>query len=145
LDRLRLRDRKGAPETFDVDGYVALLGRLRAERTRPVYAPDFDRRIDEPVAAGLVVPAGTALVVTEGNYLADDGPGWAQVRDLLDELWYVETPQRLRERRLLRRHIRGGRTESEARAFIASSERVNAHRVELTRPHCTRVVSPRDP
>ncbi|CAG7629268.1 nucleoside/nucleotide kinase family protein [Actinacidiphila bryophytorum] len=145
LDRLRLRDRKGAPETFDVDGYVALLGRLRSERTRPVYAPDFDRRLDEPVAAGLVVPAGTALVVTEGNYLADDGPGWGQVRDLLDELWYVETPRRLRERRLLRRHVRGGRTEAEARAFIASSERLNARRVELTRPFCTRVVSPRDP
>jgi pantothenate kinase len=145
LDRLRLRDRKGAPETFDVDGYVALLGRLRAERTRPVYAPDFDRRLDEPVAAGLVVPAGTALVVTEGNYLADDGAGWAQVRDLLDALWYVETPRRLRERRLLQRHIRGGRTEHEARAFIASSERRNARRVELTRAHCTRVISPRDP
>jgi pantothenate kinase len=145
LDRLQLRDRKGAPETFDVDGYVALLGRLRAERTRPVYAPDFDRRLDEPVAAGLVVPAGTALVVTEGNYLADDGVGWGQVRDLLDELWYVETPRRLRERRLLHRHVRGGRSESEARAFIASSERMNARRAELTRPRCTRVVSPRDP
>ncbi|WUH93710.1 nucleoside/nucleotide kinase family protein [Streptomyces sp. NBC_00433] len=145
LDRLHLRDRKGAPETFDVDGYVVLLRRLRAERSRAVYAPDFDRRLDEPVAAGLVVPAGTALVVTEGNYLADDGPGWEQVRDLLDQLWYVETPRRLRERRLLRRHMRGGRTELEARAFIASSERVNASRVESTRPFCTRVVSPRDP
>src|ERR1700754_203915 len=59
LDRLGLRDRKGAPETFDVDGYVQLLRRLRSERERPVYAPDFDRRLDEPVAAGLVVPAGT--------------------------------------------------------------------------------------
>ncbi|WP_333767648.1 nucleoside/nucleotide kinase family protein [Streptomyces sp. IBSBF 2435] len=145
LDRLHLRDRKGAPETFDVDGYVVLLRRLRAERSNPVYAPDFDRRIDEPVAAGLVIPASAALVVTEGNYLADDGPGWAGVRDLLDELWYVETPRRLRERRLLRRHVRGGRSEREAREFIASSERLNARRVELTRAHCTRVVSPRDP
>ncbi|WP_327291311.1 nucleoside/nucleotide kinase family protein [Streptomyces sp. NBC_01198] len=145
LDRLRLRDHKGAPETFDVDGYVVLLRRLRTERSSPVYAPDFDRRLDEPVAAGLVVPPGTALVVTEGNYLADDGSGWAQVRDLLDELWYVETPRRLRERRLLRRHVRGGRSEHEARAFIASSERSNAARIERTRSHCTRVVTPRDP
>lgn len=145
LDRLHLRDRKGAPETFDVDGYVVLLRRLRAERTSPVYAPDFDRRLDEPVAAGLVVPAGVALVVTEGNYLADDGPGWGQIRDLLDELWYVEAPRRLREQRLLRRHLRGGRTEPEARAFIASSEHANALRVERTRPACTRMVSPHDP
>lgn len=144
LDRLDLRDRKGAPETFDVDGYVVLLERLRAERARPVYAPDFDRRLDEPIAAGLVVPAGTALVVTEGNYLADDGAGWARVRDLLDELWYVETPRRLRERRLLRRHLRGGRSEEEAREFIASSERANSVRVERGRGLCDRVVSPRE-
>lgn len=143
LDRLDLRDRKGAPETFDVDGFVVLLGRIRAERTRPVYAPDFDRRLDEPVAAALVVPPGTGLVVTEGNYLADDGPGWSRVRDLLDELWYVETPRRLREQRLLRRHVRGGRSPEEARDFIAGSERPNAHRVEASRAHCTRVVDPR--
>ena len=142
LDRLGLRDRKGAPETFDVDGYVALLRRLRADPRRPVYAPDFDRRLDEPVAAGLVVPAGTPLVVTEGNYLADDGPGWDEVRDLLDELWYVDTPRQLRERRLLHRHVRGGRTAPEARAFIAASERANARRVERGKQHCTRVVVP---
>lgn len=140
LDRLGLRARKGAPETFDVDGYVHLLRRLRAERERPLYAPDFDRAIDEPVAAAIVVPASVRLVVTEGNYLADDGDGWAEVRDLLDELWYVETPSRLREGRLMHRHILGGRTEDEARAFIAASERPNARRAERGRDVCTRVI-----
>jgi pantothenate kinase len=140
LDRLGLRGRKGAPETFDVDGYVSLLRRIRGERERPVYAPEFERRLDEPVAAGIVVPASVRLVVTEGNYLADDGDGWAEVRDLLDELWYVETPQRLRERRLLHRHVRGGRTQRDALAFIAASERPNAQRAERGRAHCTRVV-----
>jgi pantothenate kinase len=142
LDRLGRRGRKGAADTFDVDGYVHLLRRLRAERGRPVYAPDFDRVLEEPVAAGLVVLPEVRLVVTEGNYLADDGPGWDQVRDLLDELWYVEVPQQVRERRLLRRHMRGGRTEREARDFIAASERPNARRVERGRAYCTRVVLP---
>ncbi|HEY5834001.1 nucleoside/nucleotide kinase family protein [Streptomyces sp.] len=140
LDRLGLRDRKGAPETFDVEGYVHLLRRLRVERDRPVYAPEFDRLLEEPVAAGLVVLPEARLVVTEGNYLADDGPGWDQVRDLLDELWYVDTPQPLRERRLLSRHVDGGRTESEARAFITTSERPNARRVERGMRHSTRIV-----
>ncbi|MEW2518203.1 nucleoside/nucleotide kinase family protein [Actinacidiphila alni] len=142
LDRLGLRGRKGAPETFDVDGYVALLRRLRGDRGRAVYAPDFDRRLDEPVAAGLVVLPEARLVVTEGNYLADDGPGWTSVRDLLDDLWYVEVPRELRERRLLRRHVRGGRSERDARAFIATSERPNARRIERSRALCSRVVSP---
>jgi pantothenate kinase len=145
LDRLGLRGRKGAPETFDVDGYVHLLGRLRAERDRPVYAPDFDRSLEEPVAAGLVVLPGTRLVVTEGNYLADDGSGWVRVRDLLDELWYVDAPLQLREQRLLHRHVRGGRTEEEAMAFIVSSERANARRVERGRANATRVVVPGRP
>ncbi|WP_328463649.1 nucleoside/nucleotide kinase family protein [Streptomyces sp. NBC_00448] len=141
LDRLELRGRKGAPETFDVDGYVHLLRRLRAIRERPVYAPGFDRRLDEPVAAALVVPATARLVVTEGNYLADDGAGWSEVRDLLDELWYVDTPRRLRERRLLHRHVGGGRSQDEAIAFIADSERPNARRAESGRAHCSRVIS----
>jgi pantothenate kinase len=141
LDRLGLRGRKGAPETFDVDGYVHLLGRLRAERQRPVYVPDFDRALDEPVAAGLVVPPGVRLVITEGNYLADDAPGWHGVRDLLDDLWYVDAPRHLRESRLLRRHVRGGRSLNEARAFLAASERPNARRAEATRAQCSRVVT----
>jgi pantothenate kinase len=111
-------------------------------RQHPVYVPDFDRRLEEPVAAGLVVLPQTRLVVTEGNYLADDGPGWEDVRELLDELWYVDTPRQVRERRLLRRHVRGGRTESEAQAFIAASERPNARRVERNRGRANRIVVP---
>lgn len=141
LDRLGRRGRKGAPDTFDVDGYVHLLRRLRAAHERPVYAPDFDRRLDEPVAAGLVVPPGARLVVTEGNYLADDAAGWCAIRDLLDALWYVDAPREVREERLLHRHVRGGRTEAEALAFIEASERPNAQRVERSRCGCSRVVS----
>lgn len=141
LDRLGLRGRKGAPDTFDVGGYVHLLRRLRTEGDRPVYAPEFDRVLDEPVAAGVVVPPGTRLVVTEGNYLADRGPGWRDVRDLLDEVWYVDVPEPLRERRLLERHLAGGRSAAQAWEFIEVSERVNAARVERTRAACTRVVS----
>ncbi|MDX3238740.1 nucleoside/nucleotide kinase family protein [Streptomyces sp. ME03-5709C] len=142
LDRLGLRGRKGAPETFDVDGYLHLLRRLRSPGGRVVYAPDFDRALDEPVAAGIAVAPGARLVVTEGNYLADDAPGWREVRDLLDELWFVEATPAVRERRLLTRHVTGGRTEAEARAFIEASERPNALRVEATRRACTRVVRP---
>jgi pantothenate kinase len=141
LERLGLRDRKGSPETFDVDGYVQLLRRLRTEHVRPVYAPGFDRDLDEPVAARLVVAPNTRLVVTEGNYLADDAPGWDSVRDLLDELWFVDTPRPLREERLLQRHVRGGRTAAEARQFIVTSEQPNAARVELARANCSRVVN----
>jgi pantothenate kinase len=141
LNRLGLRHRKGAPETFDALGYLALLRRVLKETGYPVYAPDFDRGLDEPVAARLVVAPGTRLVVTEGNYLADDSPGWREVRELLRELWYVDSPDdAVRERRLLDRHTAGGMTVADAEAFIASSERPNAERVRRYRGNCTRWV-----
>jgi pantothenate kinase len=144
LDRLGLRDRKGAPETFDADGFVHLLRRLRSERERPVYAPDFDRDLDQPVAAGLVVLPGTRLVVTEGNYLADADPAWHPVRDLVDELWYVDAPRDVREARLLSRHLHAGRSLPEAQAFIMLSEQPNAERIAASRATCSRTVTEGD-
>ncbi|GGO80458.1 nucleoside/nucleotide kinase family protein [Wenjunlia tyrosinilytica] len=140
LERLGLRHRKGAPETFDVFGYLSLLRRLLSETEYPVHAPDFDRIVDEPVAASLVVPPRTRLVVTEGNYLADDAPGWREVGELLDELWFVEAADSVREERLRERHTTGGMTEESALAFIEASERPNAERVKRQRARCTRVV-----
>ncbi len=79
LEQLGRRDRKGAIDTFDAAGYVSALHRARSDyRIRDVYVPDFDRRLDEPVAAGHVIPADCRLVITEGgNYLgvAQGGSG----------------------------------------------------------------------
>ncbi len=78
LDRLGRRDRKGAVDTFDAAGYVTALERVRSEyRRREVYVPAFDRGLDEPVAAGHVVPAESRLVITEGNYLGVPEGEWA--------------------------------------------------------------------
>ncbi|MCU0925353.1 MAG: nucleoside/nucleotide kinase family protein [Hydrogenophaga sp.] len=88
LERLGRAHRKGAPDTFDAAGYAALLQRLRAQTGADViYAPDFRREIEEPVAGALPVFAQTPLVITEGNYLLlDDEPAWAPVAGLLDEV-----------------------------------------------------------
>ena len=72
LARLGLSDRKGAPETFDVAGYVALLRRLHIETDHVVYAPEFDRSREESIAGAIAVRPEHRLVVTEGNYLLDD-------------------------------------------------------------------------
>src|SRR2546429_622013 len=57
-----------------------------------VYAPGFGREIGEPVAGAIGVPAAVPLVVTEGNYLL----AWPAVRELLDEVWYLDLPERVR-------------------------------------------------
>jgi pantothenate kinase len=129
LERLGLRERKGAPETFDADGYAALLRRLRAETARPVYAPGFERTLEQPIAGAVVVPAGARLVVTEGNYLLLPDPEWRAARAALDAVWSVETEESLRMSRLVSRHVEFGKPPGAAEAWIDAVDQPNAARV----------------
>ncbi|SOD63307.1 Phosphoribulokinase / Uridine kinase family protein [Streptomyces zhaozhouensis] len=143
LDRLGLRSRKGSEPSFDAFGYAALLARLVAAAGREaVYVPDFDRTLDEPVAARHVVPAGARLVVTEGNYLALDAPGWREARTWMDRLWYVDAPEAERDARLVDRHRRHGRSASATRAWIDANDLPNSLLVATSRARCDRVVPP---
>jgi pantothenate kinase len=134
LERLGRAGRKGAPDTFDAASYRALLRRLRAAGgDEVVYAPEFRREIEEPVACAIAVGPEARLVITEGNYLLlDDGP-WAGVAALLDETWYVHTPDALRVPRLVARHVAHGRAEAEARRWVEASDELNARLVAGTR------------
>lgn len=135
LVRLGRSHRKGAPDTFDSAGYLALLRRLRAQRApERVYAPEFRREIEEPVAGAIAVPAEVPLVITEGNYLLLDEPDWAGVRGQLDEAWYLHTDEALRRQRLVQRHVAFGRSLAEATAWEARSDEANARRVAASAP-----------
>ena len=133
LDRLGLRDRKGAPETFDGWGYLALLRRLAVETDHPVWAPGFERTLEQPLAGSILVDPDVRLVVTEGNYLLLDRPPWPQVRAALSEVWYVEADSGVRLERLLARHVEFGKSPAEARAWVAAVDEPNARLVEQRR------------
>jgi pantothenate kinase len=141
LGRLGRAGRKGAPDTFDGAGYVALLRRLRTQPAgETVYAPEFRREIEEPVAGAIAVRPDTALVITEGNYLLlEEGP-WAGVAPLLDEVWYVEVDDGLRMERLLRRHQQFGRSLEAAQAWVAQTDEPNARRIAATRPRAHHIL-----
>ncbi len=132
LRRLGRTDRKGAPDTFDAHGFVALLRRLGEPGPHTVYAPVFDRAVDEAVAGALAVPTQVPLVVVEGNYLLLGVPPWDQVRPLLTECWFVQSSRGVRERRLIARHQRFGRPPAAARAHALGSDAANAELVEAT-------------
>jgi pantothenate kinase len=134
LDRLGRRARKGAPDTFDSAGYVALLRRLLAQADDEiVYAPEFRRETEEPIANAIPVFARTQLIVTEGNYLLlDEGP-WAEVKGLLDEVWYVDVDDALRVERLTQRHQQFGRSAEEAAAWVAGTDEPNARLIAASR------------
>ena len=140
LDRLGRRDRKGAPDTFDVDGYVATLRRLHDEPDRTVYAPGFERELEQPVAAAIAIPPTARLVVTEGNYLLLPDGGWQRVRPLLAEVWFAEEDDDVRRSRLVRRHEQFGKSPDAARAWVGRVDEPNAELVRATRSAADLVV-----
>jgi pantothenate kinase len=133
LARLGLADRKGAPETFDVAGYTALLVRVRADSGRTVYAPEFDRSRELSVAGAIAVRPEHRLVITEGNYLLYGAPGWSEVRPLLDEVWFVEADEATRLERLVERHAAHGKPRDLAERWATVADQANADIVAATR------------
>jgi pantothenate kinase len=140
LARLGRLNRKGAVDTFDSDGYLALLERIRSA-PHLVYAPAFDRDIEQPVAASIAVPPDAPLVVTEGNYLLDDEPPWPVIRALLSEVWYIDTPANERHRRRVARHVRFGKSPGHAERWVTDVDERNSERIERARFKADVVVS----
>ena len=142
LRRLGRLGRKGAPDTFDVGGYVSLLGRLRGHHDDGVvYAPAFDRRFDQPIAGSIVIQPSVRLVITEGNYLLFDGE-WAHVGEFLDQTWYVEVDEDVRLRRLVARHMEFGKPAGAARDWARDIDQRNADLVGSCRHLADLVVHP---
>ncbi len=140
LDRISARGRKGAPDTFDAAGYAHLLERVKAKIDDPVYVPGFDRTLEQPLAAALVVLPSARLVVTEGNYLLLDDPQWARARHTMDAVWFVASEESERIERLVARHVEFGKTPEEARAWVATTDQRNSELVAGTAGKADRVI-----
>ena len=140
LTSLGLLDRKGAPETFDAWGYAALLRRLRVETGTVVWAPGFERVLEQPLAGAIAVGPEAELIVTEGNYLLLDRPEWRAVRAALDEVWFLDCPDEVRRPRLVARHVAFGKSPAEAEAWVARVDDANAVVVAASRDRADRVV-----
>lgn len=126
LERLGLRDRKGAPETFDAAGYVRMLATIAGRPAYTIYAPEFNRAIEEPIAGSIAITPDTDFVVTEGNYLLLDTPPWRDIRVYLDAAWYISISDDVRRQRLVRRHMLFGKDRRDAEAWTDGSDARNA-------------------
>ena len=133
LDRLGRRQRKGAIDTFDAFGYLALLRRIRTEQDDTVYAPDFERALEQPIAASIAIEPAVRLVITEGNYLLSATWPWPAIRELMAEVWYVELDDAVRRDRLVARHAAFGKSEPEARRWVTEVDEPNARQIASTR------------
>lgn len=128
LERRGLRARKGAPETFDFAGFEALLKRIRAGEP-DIAIPVFDRSMELSRAAASIVATQTKFILVEGNYLLLDEEPWSRLAPLFDFSIFVDVPRNELERRLMERWHGHGRSDEDARAWIASNDLPNIERV----------------
>jgi len=142
LVELGRRDRIGAPDTFDVDGFLATLSALRAvdNSGNPVLAPGFDRGIEEPVPDAIRILQELSTVVVEGNYLLLESGGWGRVAPMLDATVFVQVDRGIRLDRLIERHERFGKSPADARAWALGPDERNAQLIEATATRADRVV-----
>lgn len=136
LVELGRRDRMGAPDTFDIPGFAAVLAAIRRD-DGPVAAPDFDRSIEEPVAGAITIGRGIRTVYVEGNYLLL----WPEVAALLDESWYLTLDDGIRRRRLVARHVASGKTPDAAADWVRDVDESNAHVIAASAGRATRTLS----
>jgi pantothenate kinase len=128
LVRLDRRERMGAPDTYDVDAFVALLAALRDLHNSgaTLRAPSFDRRVEEPVADEIALTPELSTVIVEGNYLLLRTGGWNRVAPLLDVSVGVVLDEATRHSRLIARHIAFGKTPDAARTWALGPDERNA-------------------
>ncbi|MFJ4207826.1 nucleoside/nucleotide kinase family protein [Paenarthrobacter sp. NPDC089675] len=140
IDGTPLKERKGAIDTFDVGGYLSLLERLRHNHEDVIYAPSYRRGLEEPIAASIAVPREVKFVFTEGNYLLARRGRWGEVRNYLDEAWFVETPSETRIARLIERHVAYGMEPAAAEVWANGSDETNARYIETTKAFADLIV-----
>ncbi|WP_238579748.1 nucleoside/nucleotide kinase family protein [Agreia bicolorata] len=140
LARQGLLERKGAPETFDAFGYARLLETLRVRPQHTIYAPDFDRRLEQPLAGVSAIEPRDDIIVTEGNYLLLPGEAWSAVRRQLDTSWHVVTESALRQQRLIARHEAFGKTPDAAREWVRTVDEPNARLIETREGAADRIL-----
>ena len=138
LDELGRRNRKGAPDTFDVEGYLATLDRVPADGAPQVFAPAYRRDLHESVAAGSIV-SGTGVVVTEGNYLALETRGWGAARERIDLLIHIDVPEEVLVLRLINRHEEFGKNPLAAGHWVRTVDLPNARLIATSVHRCDEV------
>jgi pantothenate kinase len=139
LEKRGLRGRKGAPETFDYSGFEALLKRIRAVEP-DIAIPVFDRTMELSRAAAEIIPADVKFILVEGNYLTLDETPWSGLAPLFDFSLFVDVPRSELERRLMQRWHEHGKSDDEARAWIASNDMPNIDRVLARRRQADLVI-----
>ena len=135
------RDRKGAPDTFDAPRFTKLLQDVKVNSDSEIRFPIFHREIEASVEGEGVIPPEAKVVITEGNYLLSTEHGWAGVKELLDQSFYIEIDDEIRLQRLIDRHIRYGKSPEAAKAWSLGSDETNARFIATTKDLASAIIN----
>ena len=123
-----LLEQKGAPQTFDADGFAHMLARLRQEQD--VIYPLFDRALDLARAGAGNVGANDKIVLVEGNYLLLDQVAWRAMAIYFDMTLSLEVARGELEKRLIARWIDYGFSKADATFRALRNDMVNVDLVQ---------------
>jgi len=127
LEKRGLLGRKGAPETFDIDGFTSTVRHLRAGEE--VSVPYFNRRLDCVESDAAIITAAQRYVVVEGNYLFLDDQAWRPLLDMWSLTVFVKPSLELITTRLRQRWVEHGMSEEDAEIRLQLNDLPNARRV----------------
>ncbi len=131
---------KGAPETFDVNGFVELINRLYDFPGQIIMCPAYDRKLHNPVKDSITIKPSNRLIIVEGNYLLLGCSPWNLICEKLDEVWYLDIPLAVIKERLFDRHVSGGIGKKEAERKVTSVDIPNAELIKKTCPLADKIV-----
>jgi pantothenate kinase len=141
------RNRKGAPDTFDADAFVAALRQLSTGSAATIRWPGYSHQTDEVIPNAIAVPASAKLIFVEGNYLLLEEEPWSDIRAVVKPIWYVNADRTTLEGRLLKRQKGAGVSIRDAEKHVFESDLLNALQVEGTMFAADRIIQidPTDP
>ncbi len=139
LERSGLISVKGTPETFDVEGYISMLNRIKLGEN--LKAPIYSRETHDVIDNALPIEPHHKIIITEGNYLFYDAEGWCEIKDIIDLKIYIEVDEEVCEKRLLERHMRGGKTRIEALDKIEKVDMKNFDLIAQTSKYADEIIT----
>ncbi|WP_156458187.1 nucleoside/nucleotide kinase family protein [Devosia epidermidihirudinis] len=125
-----LLPRKGAPDTFDLGGLIAMLARLRANSEPEIAAPVFDRTLEISRGSAAIFPQGARHIIVEGNYLLYQIGHWQGLLPYFDTTIWIHTAADDLRARLMQRWSGRGLSASEIVDKVEGNDLPNAELVQ---------------
>jgi pantothenate kinase len=128
LQQRGLLARKGAPETFDVRGFLDIVTAVR-KADQEVLVPVFDRSRELAIASARAIVPETRFILAEGNYLLLNEAPWTRLETSFDFSVFVGPTVEVVEQRLRDRWIGYGLDEAGISAKLYENDLPNGKRV----------------